>query len=241
MPRTPTRRALTVLAAATLTAGVGAGAAYAGHRSDAEAASPSPSMMDRPMMDRPMMDRPMMDRPMMDRPMMGGDGHPRMGAFSAEQPFDAQFLDQMSVHHRGALMSTEAMIADSARPELRELAAGMLTSQRAQLDRMLSWRGEWYPDLPPTFPTGEGMMDRPMMGGSMMGKRMMGGSADAEAMYLRMMVAHHRLGVEMAEEAQRRATHPRLRELAASMGAERAAEIEVMESHLAGATAPGRS
>jgi len=78
----------------------------------------------------------------------------RMGTFSEEQSFDAQFLDQMSVHHEGAIESTTAMISGSSRPELRGLAEDIVTGQRAQLSQMRAWRSEWYPawNQPSTCP-----------------------------------------------------------------------------------------
>jgi uncharacterized protein (DUF305 family) len=166
-----------------------------------------------------------------------------MGTFSEDQPFDAQFLDQMSVHHEGAIASTAAMISDSSRPELRGLAEDIVTSQRAQLSQMRAWRDEWHPDLEPTFdmpgPMANGSTDggAPMMGGddagSMMSGAMMGSGAATERMYLAMMITHHQLAVEMAEQAQRDATHPELRALAETIADEQAAQIIEMRGYLA--------
>jgi len=146
-----------------------------------------------------------------------------MGSITAGQPFDAQFLDQMIVHHEGAIMSTRAMIADSSRPELRGLAEDILTSQREQITQMRAWRAEWYPELESTFD----------MGGSMMGGSMMGGDSGTERMYLQMMIVHHQLGVDMAEQAQAEAVHPKLKELAEVIAKEQAAQIEQMRGYLA--------
>jgi uncharacterized protein (DUF305 family) len=166
----------------------------------------------------------------------------RMGTFSEEQPFDAQFLDQMSVHHEGAIASTIAMISDSSRPELRGLAEDIVTGQRAQLSQMRAWRREWYPDLKPTFdmpgPMANGSTDgrAPMMGddaGSMMSGAMRGSGAATERMYLTMMITHHQLAVDMADQAQRDATHPELRALAATIAEEQAAQIVEMRGYLA--------
>ncbi|MGI8937639.1 MAG: DUF305 domain-containing protein [Iamia sp.] len=157
-----------------------------------------------------------------------------MGTFSEDQPFDAQFLDQMSVHHEGAIASTTAMTSDSSRPELRGLADDIVTSQWAQLSQMRAWRDEWYPDLEPTFdmpgPMANGSTDggAPMMSGAMMGN----GTA-TERMYLTMMITHHQLAVEMAEQAQRDATHPELRALAETIADEQAVQIIEMRSYLA--------
>jgi len=198
--------------------------------------------------------------------MMAGGGM-GMGSFTRDAPFDAQFLDQMIVHHQGAIMSTQAMIADSTRPELRALAGDIITSQRAQLKQMKTWRAQWYPDLAPTFAMGGGMMSGSMMGdrsadgggmmsGSMMGDRsadgggmmsgsmmgngatgMMGGSMmggpGTDRMYLQMMIVHHQLAVDMAEQARTQATHPGLRGLAAAIATEQAAQITQMRGYLA--------
>ncbi|MGB3829566.1 MAG: DUF305 domain-containing protein, partial [Ornithinimicrobium sp.] len=110
-----------------------------------------------------------------------------MGSFDRDQPFDAQFIDQMIVHHQGAIMSTQMMITDSDRPELQTLAEDILTSQREQITQMRTWRAQWYPDLEPTFGgmggsmMGNGGDDKPM-GGSMMGGSMMGNGGDDKPM-----------------------------------------------------------
>jgi uncharacterized protein (DUF305 family) len=69
-----------------------------------------------------------------------------------------------------------------------------------------------------------------MMGGSMMGGSMMGGT---ERMYLQMMIVHHQLGVDMAEQAQAEAVHPKLKELAEVIAKEQAAQIEQMRGYIA--------
>lgn len=76
-----------------------------------------------------------------------GSGGMGLSRFSVDQPFDAQFIDQMSIHHQGVIASTQAMIADSSRPELRALARNIITTQRAQLAQMKTWRNQWYPGL----------------------------------------------------------------------------------------------
>ncbi len=174
--------------------------------------------------------------------MMAGGGM-GMGRFTNDAPFDAQFLDQMIVHHEGAIMSTRAMIADSSRPELRALADDIITSQRAQLKQMETWRARWYPDLAPTFAMGAGMMSNSMMarpgGGGMMGGSMMG-APGTDRMYLQMMIAHHQLAVDMGEQARTQATHPGLRDLAATIATEQAAQITQMRGYLAAPPAPPR-
>jgi uncharacterized protein (DUF305 family) len=177
----------------------------------------------------------MMHSSMMDH---GGEGH-TMGAFDEEQPFDLQFIDQMIMHHQGAIMSSEHMIADSERPELRQLAENIQESQSEQIEQMQAWRQEWYGDAERTFgmmdPTpqmeemmGEGHMEE-MMGGSM--QETMGGDT-TDTMFLRMMIPHHQLAIDMSEQALDEAEHPELKELAQKIIEEQSAEIELMRGYL---------
>lgn len=170
--------------------------------------------------------------------MMGGGSMQPMGSFDEDEPFDLQFIDQMIMHHQGAIMSSERMISDSERPELRKLAASIEKSQSEQIDQMQAWRKEWYPNADRTF----GMMDptrmEEMMGGGQM-ERMMGGSmqemmgADAtDEMFLRMMIPHHQMAVDMSEKALKRADHPELKDLARKIKDEQSAEIELMQGYL---------
>jgi len=164
---------------------------------------------------------------------MMGSGSGGMGEFSDDKPFDLQFIDQMTMHHQGALMSTRAMIADSDRPELRGLATAIETSQTAQIEQMQAFRTEWYGDAEST--TGGmdmGQMEQMMTGDAMSGMAdMMGGRS--EEMYLQMMIVHHQLGVDMAEEASTRSERPEVRQLAQTIADEQLAQIVLMQSYLA--------
>ncbi|WP_137121300.1 DUF305 domain-containing protein [Segeticoccus rhizosphaerae] len=161
-----------------------------------------------------------------------------MAQFSGRAPFDAQFLDQMIMHHQGAIVSTQAMIADSDRPQLRRLARDIITTQRDQIQKMRAWRASWYPHLGSTFTMmGGSMMDGAdtdggsMMSGPMMSGAMMSGPG-VDRMYLQMMIAHHQVAVEMAGQAQHRGEHPKLRDLAMTIDKEQSAQIKQMRSYL---------
>ncbi len=229
------------LAAATLIAVVAGGIAYA--HGDGQGSS----MMDRGGMgsmmggDRTgsMMENGEMGS-MMDGGMMGGDEMQAMGSFDEDEPFDLQFIDQMIMHHEGAIMSSKHMISDSKRPELRQLAESIQKSQSEQVEQMQAMRKDWYPDTKRSFgmmdPTmmdemmGDGMMEE-MMGGSM--QEMMGADATDE-MFLRMMIPHHQMAVEMSEKALEEADHPELKDLAQKIEDEQSAEIELMKGYLDG-------
>jgi uncharacterized protein (DUF305 family) len=167
-------------------------------------------------------------------PAVGAGQMQPMGSFDEDRPFDLQFIDQMVMHHQGAITSSEHMISDSERPELRELAESIQESQSEQIEQMQKWRKEWYPDAERTFgvmePTRMGeMMSEGHMGGSM---REMMGSDTTDEMFLRMMIPHHQLAIDMSERALKEAEHPELRALAREIIAEQAAEIELMRGYL---------
>ncbi len=165
--------------------------------------------------------------------MMDGPQGAPMGEFSDEQPFDLQFIDQMTMHHQGALMSTEMMIADSDRPELRDLAAAIETSQTAQIEQMQTWRSEWYGDLPSSAGgMDSAQMEQMMSGEAMSGMPDMMGEA-GEDMYLQMMIVHHQMGVDMAETAVARSERPEIRQLAQDIADEQSAQILLMREYLA--------
>ena len=175
--------------------------------------------------------------------MMKGEGMSggvETGSFDEDQPFDLQFIDQMIVHHQMAIMSSEHMISNSERPELRQLAENIQKSQSEQIEQMQESRDEWYPDDAKQEPEmSNDMMDDGMMEKEMMEKEMMGGSMQgmmggdiADAMFLRMMIPHHQDAIDMSEEALERAEHPELKELAQTIIDEQSAEIELMQGYL---------
>lgn len=172
------------------------------------------------------------------RPGMMGDGMMSSGMMNASPldsnaPFDQRFLDQMIVHHQGAVMSAQMMIADAARPELRDLAQRIITGQQREIDQMRQWRSDWY------GATNAGSMPD-MMGGGMMGgmmnrdqmRQMMGANADLDQMFLQMMIPHHAVAIAMAEQSLNQAEHPEIKTLALGIVATQRAESAEMQGYL---------
>ncbi len=165
-----------------------------------------------------------------------GNDTPDSAMGDASTQYDLRFLNEMIMHHQGAVMSSQMMIADSERPEMRKLAESIIESQTRQIEQMRRWRGEWYPDARATTGmTGCERMTDMMTGmGGMMGQMHDTGmmDRDMDRMFLRMMIPHHRLGVTMAEEAIEQAEHQEIKELARTIIGEQTAEIELMEGYL---------
>lgn len=166
-------------------------------------------------------------------PMMGGQPGGAMGELSQDEPFDLQFIDQMTAHHRGALMSTEAMIADSDRPELRQLATAIESSETAQIEQLQAWRAQWYADAPLTAGgMAAGQMGQRSTGAAMSAMPDMTGRSGKDR-YLQMMIAHRQLGVDTAGEALTRTGHPQIGQLARDIADEQSAQILLMSAYLA--------
>ena len=185
----------------------------------------------------------MMGPGMMNGGMMSGQVDPGMmsggmmgSATLTDQnaPFDQRFLDQMIAHHQGAVMSAQMMIADSARPELRDLAQRIITGQQREIDQMGEWRQEWYGTA--SSGTLPGMMGSGMMGGAMMNReqmrQMMGASADFDRMFLQMMIPHHEAAIAMAQQALTQAEHPEIKTLAQGIITTQRAEVGEMQGYL---------
>jgi uncharacterized protein (DUF305 family) len=58
--------------------------------------------------------------------------------------FDKTFLDEMIVHHQGAIDMAELVLQKSNRPELKQLANEIITAQTKEIGQMESWLQEWY-------------------------------------------------------------------------------------------------
>ncbi len=170
--------------------------------------------------------------------MMGSGMIGSAAAGDPNQPFDQRFLDQMIMHHQGAVMSAQMMIADSARPELRDLAQRIITAQQREIDQMRTWRGDWYgatrDGALPNMMSG-GIMGSGMMGGMMnrdQMRQMMGTNVDFDRMFLQMMIPHHEAAIAMAQQALIQAEHPEIKTLAQRIVTTQQAEIGEMHGYL---------
>jgi uncharacterized protein (DUF305 family) len=79
-----------------------------------------------------------MGQEQMNSMMMSGD----LGAADAQ--FDLRFIDAMIPHHEGALVMAKDALEKSARPEIKQLAQAILSSQAGEISQMQQWRKDWY-------------------------------------------------------------------------------------------------
>ncbi len=78
---------------------------------------------------------------------------------------DLRFLDGMIAHHQAAVDEARAIEPKARRPEVKQLAAGIIKAQEVEIRQMRKWRRAWFPnELQAAASSGRGM---PMVGGAM--------------------------------------------------------------------------
>lgn len=171
----------------------------------------------------------------MNHDMSNMSGHDMMNMNSdpgaAEAPYDLQFLDSMIHHHNGAIMMAKMVLGKTERPELKAFAQKVIDDQSKEIDYMKQLREQWYAGKPQAV-----NMEMPGMVGGM---KIMTGEhmkemdqmppAHFDEHFLNMMIAHHEGAVTMSKEAQKKAEHPEVKQLADKIIQAQGPEIEQMK------------
>jgi len=57
---------------------------------------------------------------------------------------DKAFIDEMIVHHEGAVEMAQILLAGTKRPELIKLGNDIVTAQTGEIEMMKQWRTDWF-------------------------------------------------------------------------------------------------
>ncbi len=82
--------------------------------------------------------------------MMGGMAGGMMGnqtdlkKIESAKPFDKEFIEQMIPHHQMAVMMAQMLSRSSSRPEMKQLAENIISSQTKEINQMREWYQGWY-------------------------------------------------------------------------------------------------
>lgn len=68
----------------------------------------------------------------------------KMDELDSKQGFDRTFIDMMVPHHQGAIRMARIELAKGSDPELKALAAAIVTAQSKEIAQMNGWRLKWY-------------------------------------------------------------------------------------------------
>ena len=140
--------------------------------------------------------------------------------------FEQSFLQQMIQHHRSGIEMAKLASDHTKRPELREFAEKMIAAQQQEIEQMTKWLNEWFKASPKEV-ANEAADKEMKMHTSMLSEKH---DADFDKAFLEMMPKHHHMAVEMAEQAEKKATHPELKELAAKIAKDQQQEIKQMKT-----------
>lgn len=151
---------------------------------------------------------------------------------AASAPYDLQFIDTMSAHHKGAVDMSMLAEKRAQHSELKELAANIIGDQEREIARMSEWRDRWFAEKTkainmefPGMSHGMGGMDLKSL------ESLKGNEFDIE--FLKQMIPHHEGAVEMAKDLQKQDSHSELKELARDIITAQEEEIKQMRSWLA--------
>lgn len=146
---------------------------------------------------------------------------------AADAPYDAQFIDTMSAHHRMGRQMNQMQIDRGSDARLKAILRKSNDDMEKDLQEMKSWRDQWHPNVPVVenhrLPGGESMnMDMAHLQ-SMSG-------ADLDQMVADMMITHHEGALSMSRDALQRAQRPELKEKAQQIIDGQTKEIEELRA-----------
>ncbi|MEU6409213.1 DUF305 domain-containing protein [Microbispora sp. NPDC046933] len=170
----------------------------------------------------------------------------------ADDSPEAGFTRDMQIHHAQAVRMAMIVRDRTADAEVRTLAYDIALTQQQQIGQMFAWLDMWglpqtslAPPMTWTTRQGHGSMGHtaasmPGMATSGQLKQLEGAQGrEAEALFLRLMIAHHKGGVDMARAALRLSGDERVRRLAEAIVAAQQGEISLMERMLSTREASG--
>ncbi len=149
-----------------------------------------------------------------------GMDHDHMESRNSAVPYDAQFIDSMIEHHRGAITMAEQALKESQRLEIKQLVQNIIASQQQEVEQMTTWRKQWYGDLPPTDGTGMAMGDMEISVDT---------SKPFDQRFITAMVSHHEGAIVMAKDARTKAEHAEIKQLAEAIIKAQAAEVRQLQ------------
>ncbi|MBN1372172.1 MAG: DUF305 domain-containing protein [Anaerolineaceae bacterium] len=156
-----------------------------------------------------------------------GDGSPEVG-----------FTRDMLTHHAQAVDMANLLRDRTQDPDMKLFALDIVLTQQAQIGQMQGWLAVWGYPIASTTPAMEwmGMPTTGRMPGMASPEQMnqlreMNGT-EAEALFLELMIVHHRAGVAMAEAVLAQSERPEVLALARSIVEAQSSEVDYMQELL---------
>lgn len=154
-------------------------------------------------------------------------------------PADTRFMQDMVVHHAQAIVLVDTASAALSDRQVASIASRIRDEQEPEIDAMAAWLRQRGQDVPPQAENPriqDHSAHRGMPGmASEADLAALGAARGAEAdrLFLRLMVRHHEGALEMVGQHARSAGDPRVEELAADINVTQAKQVEQMTGMLA--------
>ena len=139
--------------------------------------------------------------------------------------FEQSFLQQMIQHHRSGIDMAKMAKDQAEHAEIKQFAEKMISAQQQEIDQMTGWLKSWYNATPKDVANAEADKEMKMHMSMLHDKK----GGDFDKAFLQMMPQHHHAAVEMSEQAEKKATHAELKELASKIAKDQQAEIKQMK------------
>lgn len=154
---------------------------------------------------------------------MGGMNHGTGSTNNA--PYDQNFIDGMVPHHEAAIAMAKVAQTKAEHAELKTLADAIVADQDGEIAQMKAWRKAWY---------GSDQI-APGLGGHRMGGmdtdlNALGNARPFDKAFINAMIPHHESAIAMAKEAQTKAEHQEIKDLAGRIIAAQQREIDQMKT-----------
>ncbi|MFW5472753.1 DUF305 domain-containing protein [Knoellia sp. CPCC 206450] len=170
------------------------------------------------------------------------------GGFPLDGSAEAGFARDMQTHHAQAVQMSLIVAERTEDPAIRTFANDIATSQQQQAGQMFAWLQLWgltpTGSQPPMAWMGDDHHGATSASGDKVPMPGMASAADlarltaargveADRIFLTLMTAHHKGGVEMADAVLARSDRPEVVTLAGAMRAAQTSEITTMQQMLA--------
>ena len=155
---------------------------------------------------------------------------------------DAHFIEQMIPHHEDAITMATLARSKAQRPEVKQLAENIITSQSKEIAQMKIWYKDWFGR---ELPTGDDVMNTHGMTGSakqnLTHMGMMGDETDMDLLeqaddfdreFVEEMIPHHQMAVMMASMLKGGTERQEMKKLADDIISAQSDEITLMRGWL---------
>lgn len=175
-----------------------------------------------------------------------GTGHADMAAGTpdAEVEFDQLYIDMMIPHHRSIVALATVALPELTDPRLVEIAENIIDTQRAEVERLMNLREEWYGSAEPaamdTMYMEQTLEAMPSIDASMeVMQHLMSpewevatfcASDNPDLAFIEQAIPHHQMAVNASKDAVEKAVHPELVEIAQDVIESQQAQIDTLQT-----------